>query len=69
LKCVLRAKREFSSAATTSNQLSPEQCREARMFGRPLFAAGHGYGVGLAVVTEPDQVDPLRPAAAARRAT
>lgn len=29
------------------------------MFARPLFAASHGYGMGLAGVTEPEQADPL----------
>src|SRR6185369_4591971 len=33
-------------AAMTSNQLTMEQRRSARMFGRPLFAEGHGYGMG-----------------------
>ena len=44
----------------TSNQLTPEQRAAARMFGRPLFAAGHGYGMGVAVVMEPEKADPLR---------
>ena len=30
------------------------------MFGMPLFAAGHGYGMGVAVVMEPEKADPLR---------
>ena len=30
------------------------------MFGRPVFAAGHGYGMGVAVVMEPEKADPLR---------
>ena len=30
------------------------------MFGRRLFAAGHGYGMGVAVVLEPDKADPMR---------
>jgi len=30
------------------------------MFGRPVFDTGHGYGMGVAVVTEPDKADPLR---------
>ena len=29
------------------------------MLGRPVFAAGHGYGMGVAVVMEPDKADPL----------
>jgi CubicO group peptidase (beta-lactamase class C family) len=47
-------------ALMTSNQLTPAQRASARMFGRPLFAAGHGYGMGVAVVLEPDKADPLR---------
>ena len=43
-----------------SNQLTADQRATARMFGMSLFAAGHGYGMGVAVVTEPDQADPLR---------
>ena len=44
----------------TSNQLTSEQRATARMFGRPIFAAGHGYGMGVAVVMEPEKADPLR---------
>jgi len=47
-------------ALMTSNQLTPEQREGARMFGRPIFAAGHGYGMGVAVVLEPEKADPLR---------
>lgn len=43
-----------------SNQLTASQRASARMFGRPLFAEGHGYGFGVAVVTEPEKADPLR---------
>ena len=48
------------AAMMTSNQLTPEQRATARMFGQPLFAAGHGYGMGVAVVMEPEKADPLR---------
>ena len=47
-------------ALMTSNQLRPEQRAATRMFGRPIFAAGHGYGMGVAVVLEPDHADPMR---------
>ena len=52
----------FAAAAETcammaSNQLTPDQRRTTRMLGRPVFAAGHGYGMGVAVVTEPDKAD------------
>src|SRR3954452_572056 len=43
-----------------SNQLTASQRISARMFGRPIFAEGHGYGLGVAVVTEPEKADPLR---------
>jgi CubicO group peptidase (beta-lactamase class C family) len=47
-------------AMMTSNQLSPAQRANTRMFGRPIFAAGHGYGMGVAVVMEPEKADPMR---------
>jgi len=47
-------------AMMASNQLTPHQRASARMFGQPLFAAGHGYGMGVAVVMEPESADPLR---------
>jgi len=43
-----------------SNQLTSPQRATARMFNRPLFAEGHGYGMGVAVVMEPEKADPLR---------
>jgi len=47
-------------AMMTSNQLTADQRATARMFGQPIFAAGHGYGMGVAVVLEPQKADPLR---------
>lgn len=47
-------------ALLMSNQLTPTQRADARMFGQALFARGHGYGMGVAVVMEPDYADPLR---------
>jgi CubicO group peptidase (beta-lactamase class C family) len=47
-------------ASMTSNQLTPPQRAAARMFGQALFAEGHGYGMGVAVVTEPERANPLR---------
>ncbi len=52
--------RAETRALMTSNQLTPEQRASARMFGQHLFAAGHGYGMGVAVVMEPDKADPMR---------
>jgi len=47
-------------AVMMSNQLTPEQRASARMLGRPIFAQGHGYGMGVAVVIDPEKADPLR---------
>ena len=52
--------RPETRAMMTSNQLTPEQRATTRMFGQPVFAAGHGYGMGVAVVMEPEKADPLR---------
>ena len=52
--------RPETRAVMTSNQLTPAQRATARMFGRPLFDAGHGYGMGVAVVMEPEKADVLR---------
>jgi CubicO group peptidase (beta-lactamase class C family) len=56
----VRLLRPETCAMMSSNQLTPEQRRTARMFGMPLFAAGHGFGMGVAVVMEPGRADPLR---------
>ena len=56
----VRLLRPETCAMMASNQLTSDQRRTARMLGMPVFAAGHGYGMGVAVVTEPDQADPLR---------
>jgi CubicO group peptidase (beta-lactamase class C family) len=52
--------RPETRALMTSNQLTPEQRAAARMFGRSIFAEGHGYGMGVAVVMEPEKADVLR---------
>jgi CubicO group peptidase (beta-lactamase class C family) len=52
--------RPETRAMMTSNQLTPGQRDTARLLGRPLFAAGHGYGMGVAVVMEPEEADPLQ---------
>jgi CubicO group peptidase (beta-lactamase class C family) len=56
----VRLLRPETLARMTSNHLTPGQRAASQMFGRPLFAVGHGYGMGVAVVTEPDRADPLR---------
>jgi CubicO group peptidase (beta-lactamase class C family) len=56
----VRLLRPETCALMASNQLTAGQRATARMFGLPLFATGHGYGMGVAVVTEPDEADPVR---------
>ena len=52
--------RPDTRALMTSNQLTPAQRMSASMFGQHLFAEGHGYGMGVAVVMEPERADPMR---------
>jgi CubicO group peptidase (beta-lactamase class C family) len=52
--------RAETRALMMSNQLTPEQRAATRMFGQRIFAAGHGYGMGVAVVMEPETADPMR---------
>ncbi|HKW46123.1 MAG TPA: serine hydrolase [Gemmatimonadaceae bacterium] len=52
--------RSQTRALMVSNQLTPEQRATTRMFGRPVFAKGHGYGMGVAVVMEPEHADVLQ---------
>ena len=47
-------------AMMRSNQMTPDQRAAARMFGQRVFAEGHGYGMGVAVVLEPEKADLLR---------
>jgi CubicO group peptidase (beta-lactamase class C family) len=46
-------------ARMTSNCLTPKQRESADVAGLPLFAAGHGFGLGVAVVMEPERAEPL----------
>lgn len=54
----VRLLRAETLAMMTSNQLTPEQRDSATLLGLPAFAAGHGFGMGVAVVMEPDQAEP-----------
>ena len=56
----VRILRSDTCALMMSNQLTPGQRSEARLLGQALFAKGHGYGLGVAVVMEPDHADVLR---------
>jgi CubicO group peptidase (beta-lactamase class C family) len=42
-----------------ANQLTKSQRVTAEVTGLPLFAAGHGFGMGVAVVLEPEQALPI----------
>ncbi|MGE0593967.1 MAG: serine hydrolase domain-containing protein [Vicinamibacterales bacterium] len=55
-----RLLRPETLAMMTSNQLTPHQRSQARLLGQPPFAEGHGYGMGVAVVMEPEKASPLR---------
>ena len=39
----------------TSNRLTNTQRAKSQMLGMPIFAAGHGFGMGVAVVMEPEK--------------
>jgi CubicO group peptidase (beta-lactamase class C family) len=56
----VRILRPEACALMTTNQLTPAQRAGAGMFGQPLFARGHGFGLGVAVVMEPQHADVLR---------
>lgn len=56
----VRILRPETCARMMTNQLTPAQRLAARMLGQAMFAEGHGYGMGVAVVMEPDTADPLR---------
>jgi CubicO group peptidase (beta-lactamase class C family) len=47
-------------ATMVSNQLTASQRANAEMMGMRSFAAGHGFGMGVAVVMEPEKADVLR---------
>lgn len=54
----VRLLRPETIARMRTNVLSPEQRLTAELGGLPLFAMGHGFGLGLAVVMEPDGAFP-----------
>jgi CubicO group peptidase (beta-lactamase class C family) len=43
-----------------SNRLTDAQRAASKLLGLPIFASGHGFGMGVAVVMEPDKADPIR---------
>lgn len=56
----VRLLRPETLAMMMSNQLTPTQRTTSQMLGVPIFAQGHGFGLGVAVVMEPDKADPTR---------
>ena len=56
---VVRLLKPETFAMMTSNRLSDHQRAESRMLGSPIFAVGHGFGMGVAVVLEPEKALPI----------
>jgi CubicO group peptidase (beta-lactamase class C family) len=54
----VRLLRPETLALMTRNCLTDSQRATAEVAGLPLFAAGHGFGMGVAVVLEPDKALP-----------
>ena len=51
----VRLLRPETLALMTTNRMTEQQRATAEIGGMPLFAAGHGFGLGVAVVVEPDR--------------
>jgi CubicO group peptidase (beta-lactamase class C family) len=56
----LRLLQPATLALMTSNRLTKGQRAASKLLGMPIFAAGHGFGMGVAVVIEPEKADPIR---------
>jgi CubicO group peptidase (beta-lactamase class C family) len=56
----LRLLKPETLALMTANRLTEAQRAEARILGMPVFGAGNGFGLGVAVVIDPDTATPLR---------
>jgi CubicO group peptidase (beta-lactamase class C family) len=54
----MRLLRRETLALMTSNHLTDSQRARSATFGRRMFAAGHGFGMGVAVVLEPEKAAP-----------
>lgn len=52
-----RVLRPETLALMVSNQLIADQRAGSEMFGLPIFAEGHGFGMGVALVMEPERAD------------
>jgi CubicO group peptidase (beta-lactamase class C family) len=47
-------------ALMSSNRLTPSQRSAAKLLGAPIFATGHGFGMGVAVVLDPKMAPAYR---------
>src|SRR5262249_44680954 len=56
----LRLLRPETVALMTSNRLTESQRASSKLLGRPIFAAGHGFGMGVAGVCRTAKADALR---------
>jgi len=56
----VRLLRPDTLAMMASNHLTDRQRAESDLLGLPIFAQGHGYGMGVAVVMEPEAAEPTR---------
>lgn len=56
----VRLLRPDTLAMMASNCLTEGQRATSRLLGMPIFAQGHGYGMGVAVVMEPEKAEPTR---------
>jgi CubicO group peptidase (beta-lactamase class C family) len=56
----VRLLRPDTLSMMASNCLTDAQRATSRLLGLPIFAQGHGYGMGVAVVMEPDKAEPTR---------
>ena len=56
----VRLLRPDTISMMASNCLTDGQRATSRLLGMRLFAQGHGYGMGVVVVMEPDKADPIR---------
>jgi CubicO group peptidase (beta-lactamase class C family) len=54
----VRLLRPETLALMTTNRLTPVQRAKSEVVGLPLFSEGHGFGMGVAVVLEPEAAWP-----------
>jgi CubicO group peptidase (beta-lactamase class C family) len=56
----VRLLRPETLALMVTNRLSEGQRVSAEMMGMPVFGSGHGFGLGVAVVLDPEKASPIR---------